>query len=189
VSGGSEAVTFRLDNGDAETLRRQAKESGMSPGTLLKQIVCNHIAWQKDAARAGFIPVHKDVLQRLFESLDEPALKKIATKSSEAYVDSLLMMRGKVDLESYLSLLKDRLKASSFTYTEFSGSNYKKIVIQHDMGYQWSIFLKEYETSLIKKTGWAGEIDATANSVIIKCMANPVQIGAPAWSDSTSSSR
>lgn len=175
IMGKSEklSITFRIDDNNVESLRKLANEEGISLNTLVNQILTSYLEWEFIAAKAGFAPMQKSVLKDLFDKLSEEDLKAIATRAADNLEDLLLMMCGKVDLDAVLSLTKNRVKRSGFTLREFDneqGASGKKLVMQHDVGHNWSVFSKTYIERLINNVGYPTKIESTDNSLIIEIL-------------------
>lgn len=77
-------------------------------------------------------------------------------------------MTGSADLDSVFFVMKNGNKRSGFAVREFVGPKGKKIMIQHDTGYKWSVFFSAYNERLINDAGYGAKIDATDNSLSIK---------------------
>jgi hypothetical protein len=167
------SITFRIDDSDVESLRKLASEEGISLNTLVNQILTSYLEWEFIASKAGFAPMQKSVLKDLFDRLSEEELKDIATRAADSLEDLLLLMCGKVDLDAVLSLTKNRIKKSGFALREFDnekGKGGKKLVMQHDVGHNWSVFSKTYIERLINNVGYATKIESTDNSLIIEIL-------------------
>jgi hypothetical protein len=174
------SVTFRIDDNDVESLRKLAAEERISLNTLVNQILSSYLEWEFIAAKAGFAPMQKSVLKDLFDKLSEEDLKEIAIRAADSLQDLLLMMCGKVDLDAVILLTKNRVKRSGFTLREFDGeegTSSKKLVMQHDVGHNWSVFSRVYIERLINNVGYPTKIESTDNSLIIEILDPKGEVG------------
>jgi hypothetical protein len=101
-------------------------------------------------------------------------------------------MYGRIDLYAVISITENRIKRSGFTLREFDESSRfniecdvgtctgaagagvgtpKKLVIQHDMGRNWSVFFTTYVERLINNVGYATKVGLTDNSWMIEILA------------------
>ena len=173
LSEKSTSVTFRIPNDDLETLRAQADDERLSVNTLVKKILRHHITWQRTCTAAGLMPIHRAIAGKLVDAIDEKTLGEIAIESANAYVDSLLLMQGDAGLESAIELLIREFRASGFLCKAYSLDDKQaikenKIMIQHDMGAKWSVFLKAYVQQIIHNTGHRVQIDINPKSIVIE---------------------
>jgi hypothetical protein len=77
-------------------------------------------------------------------------------------------MKGSLDLDSFASVLKERSKRAGFTLREFEDNGVKKIILQHDMGLNWSIYSKIFYEKILNSLGYSGKIDVSENSLVIQ---------------------
>jgi hypothetical protein len=119
------------------------------------------------AVRAGYAVMQKDILREMFEAADEETLRKIAIKSADASKDIMLVMTGKVSLDAFFSILRNREKRSGFTYREYEEGKTKRFIIQHEMGRNWSVFFKAHFERVINNAGYKTKIEYTDNTLII----------------------
>jgi hypothetical protein len=82
--------------------------------------------------------------------------------------DINLSMRGKHDLTSWLSLIRARSTRSGFNLTEYEDERKHELVMQHDMGENWSIYFKTFFENVFHDLGVKTEFDLTDNTLVIK---------------------
>jgi hypothetical protein len=135
-------------------------------------IINSYLEFEFIAPRVGFTPMQKSVLKDLFDAVSEEKIKEIAIKAADDLKKSLLMIYGKVDLDAVLALNASRVRRSGFTLREFdNGQGGKKILMQHDVGHNWSLFSKTYIERLINDVGYAAKIGLmTDNSLSIEIL-------------------
>jgi hypothetical protein len=163
----NESITFRVSGDILLALRQLSQEGGMSLNTLVNNVLRSYVDWESIAVKAGFGVFQKEVVREAIDALDEPALDRIATKTADAYKDMLLLMKGSLDLDSFISVVKDGSKRAGFNFREFEEPEGKKIVLQHDMGANWSIYSKAYYERVINSIGYPLKVEATDSSIVI----------------------
>ena len=149
-------------------LKKLADEEGVSTNTLVNIILRNYIEWDRFALGAGFAVFQKEMVKAMVGLLDEESLNRIASKTADAYLESLPLMKGNDKFDSFMGMLKERSKRAGFAYREFVDSAEKRIVIYHDMGYKWSTYLKAHNEHVINKLGYPVQFTITENSLILK---------------------
>ncbi len=172
-NGSNSSITFRLKDQAIDDLKKRSEEEGLSLNNLVNKVLDSYLEWECFAAKVGFIPMQKSVLRNLLDSLSEGQIKEIAIAAADSFEDELLMMRGKVDLDSVLSVTKGRMKRSGFALSVFddtveNSKKVKRLIIQHEMGHNWSIFAMAYYHRLISNIGYTVETERTDNSVSIE---------------------
>jgi hypothetical protein len=172
VESGNSSITFRLKDRAIDDLKKHSEEEGISLNNLVNKVLDSYLEWECFAPKVGFVPMQKYVLKTLFDSLPEEQIKEIAIQSADSFEDELLVMRGKVDLDAVLSLTKGRVKRSGFALSVFDddveNSKMKKLIIQHEMGRNWSVFSKTYIERLLNNVGYAVKADSTDSSLTIE---------------------
>lgn len=172
--GDSSSVTFRINDKKLEALRNIADEKHISLNTLVNNILDNFVEWEYHAPRVGFVPMQKTVLKDLFDATPDETIIKIAIKAADNFRDELLMIYGKVDLESMVSFTKNRITRSGFVLREFESSNEegeRKMVIKHDVGPKWALFSKTYIERLINNVGQPVKVETLDNTLIVEIQA------------------
>ena len=165
----TESVSLRLDKNTWNKLKKSANKQKMSPNALVSQILDSHIEWEMDAVAAGWATMPKLFLIELFKMIDKAEMEKIITRLSVRMAKDInLYMRGKHDLDSWLSILKARSERSGFNWTEYDDSEMLEIVMQHDMGENWSIYFKTFYENVLHDLGIKTEFDYTDNTLVMK---------------------
>ncbi len=163
----NESITFRISGDILLALRQLSEEGGMSLNTVVNNVLRSYIDWESIAVKAGFGVFQKDVVKEAITCLDEPTLVRIAANNASEYKDMLLVMKGSHDLDSFIITMKDRSKRAGFNIREFEEPRGKKIIIQHDMGANWSVYSKAYYERVINSIGYPVKIETTDNSIVM----------------------
>jgi hypothetical protein len=165
----SESVTFRLDSEKLQKLRGESQENQISLNTLVNQVIASFVDWDMVVSKAGWELLPKDILKELFGAIDEETLKKIASKTADTSKDARLMLTGVDDIESFYATMRYRIKKSGFVLREYDDPDgSKRIVVQHEMGLNWSMFFKEYNERILNSFGYKADIEISINSVMMK---------------------
>jgi hypothetical protein len=142
VTRPTEPATFRFDKTVLDQLRREAEQKQISLNTLLNQIVKSHTEWHAKAITAGFMPVRKKLITRLFDSLTEEQIGTIASSLSQDLSEGKLMMMVRERTpKAILDFMESWLRISGIDYQRENIGNHLTYVIQHNMGAKWSHYL------------------------------------------------
>ncbi|HJT48902.1 MAG TPA: hypothetical protein VJ729_12035 [Nitrososphaeraceae archaeon] len=139
------SLTFRLEQGSVNKLRDEAQKQGVSINSLVSQIINNFFDWHIFEQQVGFVPILKPVVRELYTSMSkEKILQIVANTTSEESENSIYFMKGRLDLESFLSWFESRMRNSSIqlNHTFDNKSRLHTYVVKHDICENWSLYLK-----------------------------------------------
>ncbi len=136
-------ITFRLDDDTIHKLRGLSRMQEVSTNTLVNQALKRFIDWDVYLPRSGFVILSKPVLAKLFDNLDEKFVVDIAsTIGREGIEDIVLFMRGKVELNSFISWYETLMINSSVQISHLVDNGFHTMVLKHDLGNNWSLYQK-----------------------------------------------
>lgn len=161
------SVTFRLDNAVLHKLRDLAKNDGVSLNTLANQIFKNYVEWDATATKAGWLVFHKTALKQIIDSVGKTTLENLALQTADYVKDVTLLMSERHDLEGYLSMLRSRAKKSGFVLIESHRGPGKRLILQHDMGRNWSLFFRAHYDRMLQNLGHPAKFEMTDNTLVI----------------------
>lgn len=76
----------------------------------------SYVDWERFALRAGFAVFQKELVKEMINPLDEKSLNRIASKTGDAYADSLLLTKEEAEINSFINILRERAKRAGFAY-------------------------------------------------------------------------
>lgn len=162
------SITFRVDSRRIDQLRIIASEQGMSLNLLVSHILSSYVEWESVAPKAGLAIVQKDVLKAFVDQMEEDGLRKTALEAADSFLEVLLLMTGKKDIDAVLFVIQSQFKRSGFVIRAFEDSDGTRILVQHDLGAKLSAFFKIYIERLINDVGSPVKIETTDKSLMIK---------------------
>ena len=142
----SKSLTFRLEEDNIKKLRAEAEKQGISLNSFVNQIIKSFLEWHNFEPKVGFVPILKPVVKELFTKISKEQIIQIAAKTGKDEVqNAIYFMKGKVDLDSFLSWLENRIKNSSIhmSHTFDRNSRIHTYIIKHDICENWSLYLRE----------------------------------------------
>ncbi len=80
----TETVSYRIRADLKSALEDEAKRLGINTNALVSQIFSRHISWGRYVGQLKFIPVSKDFLRLVFESLSQEQVENIARLLGES---------------------------------------------------------------------------------------------------------
>ena len=166
----TKGVTFRLSTEKLEQLRKAANDRGISPNTLFNQILKSHLDWHSMAAHAKLYYLPKSFLVRLLNELTNDELDELARDvAKNDLVDISLFLRGGFNIASISEIAETWLRIAQMSHRiEVAGDIYK-IIIEHDMGRNYSYLIKEISRYLLEVAfEKKSSCYVTDNAVIVK---------------------
>jgi hypothetical protein len=140
----TEGITFRIPSSSINQLREESKKKQLSLNTLVNQILKDHLDWHTHAAQAKMFHVPRSTFSRLVDDLTDEELSKHAVSNAKKdFVDIGLLLNGEFTLPSFLNMLENWSRISSFPYKHEVKNDVHNFIIQHDMGRNFSFLIKE----------------------------------------------
>lgn len=163
-----ESVTFRIGEDVLYELQSKSRSENVSLNTLVSQILENYVQWHMRACGAGLIYINKEILRRLLEELDEDKICKIASQTAKLVGKTVqLYMTGRYDVETWKSLMRGRLRNSSFPFQEYTDDDKTSFIIEYDMGKKFSMFFMEFNKQILQDLGADAKLDCTDKGLVI----------------------
>jgi hypothetical protein len=160
-----------------DKLKRIAAKKKITTNALVSQILESFLEWEMSAVEAGWIVMPKPFLIDFLKELEDKTITDIVSKQSKNIAKDIAHhMKGKHDLEEWLSIIRARSKRSGFNLTEHQRNNDLVIIMQHDMGKKWSVYFKTFYESIFHDLGVKTNFDYTDNSIIMKLHKVPEHI-------------
>lgn len=135
---------------------------------LVNQIFENYVDWERPAIKSGWVFLKKEVAKAMIDRLNEKEIHALAVKlAREVMKDTLLAMKGRLDLDTWMAITRYRSTRSNFNYQQSSKDGNTRIIINHEMGLKWSIFHKWYYTKMLKDLGTKATVDYTDKTIVL----------------------
>jgi hypothetical protein len=156
----SQSISFRLDSNTLDELQREADLNQISLNVLVNRVLKRYIDWGTFENRIGMIPVPKTMLTLIDKAVDMAKksgindeviehwrgeiIKQAADVAFSKIKDAVWFMKKQYNLMAVLAVLQDYMKVSGIDADHRIESGRKNvIVIQHELGENWSLFTKE----------------------------------------------
>ena len=148
----TETVSYRIRPDLKLALEEEARRLGINPNALVSQIFSRHISWGRYVGQLKFIPVSKDFLRLVFDSLRQEQIENIARDLGEFSAhEELLFLFQEITPGTILKFTD--LWASHFDAWDHKYDLGRHVfTIKHDVNQNFSHFTKEYISSLLHTT-------------------------------------
>src|ERR1700756_2900473 len=91
----TETVSYRIRPDLKLALEEEARRMGINPNALVSQLFARHISWGRYVGQLKFIPVSKDFLRLIFDSMRQEQIENIARNlgQSAAHEERLFLFQ------------------------------------------------------------------------------------------------
>jgi len=135
-------ISLRIDHEVVQTLKEQARVERMSLNVLANNVLQNNDDWEKNAKKARYIPVTKDMLSSILLKVADEDIEEIVEQTKDIIKAQIFYMEKRYDIQSFLHWLRNRCRASGFNAKEFYQNEILICIIQHELGWKWSVYFK-----------------------------------------------
>jgi hypothetical protein len=125
---------------------RLLNESKYNKATLITKIdkiIRDYLDWHADAPDAKMLYVPKPWMSKIVNLLTEQQIATIAREVSKEFKDICLILRGEFTMLSFLDVIMTWLRINETPNRDFQNPDDFRLLIKHDMGYNYSLLLKE----------------------------------------------
>lgn len=165
----TESITFRIEKSILDNLREVSRKQNITPNSLAAQILGSYLEWELNAGAAGWVSIPKTFLIEFMKLVEEKDMERIvSTIAREMAKDMDLYMRGRHDVDAWLSIIRARAIRSGCNLMEYREGDKLELVIQHDMGKKWSLYYKTFYENVFYDLGIKADFDYTENTLAIK---------------------
>ena len=163
----TKSITFRLPEDLVEEIQTEAQLNEVSPNVLVHKILERYTRWDSRAAKAGYVPVTKGLIIELFDKLSEKEIVDLAERvERKEFQDILYLLRNEFNIETVFDIIEMRAKVSGYPFRYTIKGHLHSVVIQHDLGPKWSIYLAARYGAAFEDLGLANFKFRTAPNTI-----------------------
>lgn len=144
---------FKITKALDEAVVSQAEKQGITPSSFINRLLGQYFDWWHYASKgSAFLTLDRLVLMALIEDLDEEKTSDIARSIALITTRDFLKFRfGKLSPETlfkFLDMLDGYMHWGDVkTLRREDGA--VEVLVKHDMGIKWSIFISEFISSLL----------------------------------------
>jgi hypothetical protein len=133
----------RLDKKIYDELVCDAESNGISINSLINSIIKRHLLWDRFVKEMGLVPLTKRTLKKIFRTMDDETIKKIAKDVGGTVPQELIYLsHDKFDFSNLMKMVE--LSNSRFGKVQYNVNDDKhSINILHGVCKNFSIFLAE----------------------------------------------
>ena len=164
----------RIDNAMYNSLVNDAKSKGISINSLINSIIKRHLLWDRFAEEMGLIPLTKRTLKKMFKTMDEETIKKIARDVGGTVPQELIYLSyDKFDFDNLMRMIE--ISGARFGKVRYNINNsIHSINILHGVSENFSKFLAETHQALADSLSLRFNIEHIDNNMICIEFEKPV---------------
>lgn len=165
----TEGVSFRLGKDLLDELRLEAEQKQISLNTFANQIFRQFMDWHLSAAKAGWVPVQREMLRSMIDKSSDEDIVMLAENIARTQMpEFILLLRREYDFASFLDVMEAWMKVSQFPYNHRNNDDKHLFVIQHELGKKWSLYMKKLFETVCEELASRPEISMTDNTITVK---------------------
>ena len=138
-------ITFRIDADTIDKLRDESARHDVSLNTSVNKILKRYVQWDMFEPQAGTMPLAKPVVAELLANMSKEQITNFAKNIAKTAVqDILLLMKGKIDLDSFLSWFETLMKKAfiEINHTVENNDSTHRYTVKHNLGENWALLIK-----------------------------------------------
>jgi hypothetical protein len=183
------SITFRLESTIIEELQTEAEYRETSLNVLINQVLRRYSNWERYENKMGMLPIPKVILSSLMDEIMRigkekgiediiafrtAIIKELSLTAFTFLKDSVLLIKKNYNLITVLEVLEQYMKVVGINSDHRIEDDGKHIyVIQHRLGENWSLFIKEFLILLFENLGKVKvDISSTQNTTVAKVFIN-----------------
>ena len=146
----TETVSFRVPSNLRLILETEAGKTGVALNTLVTQIFARYASWGQFAGRLKLLPVNKDLLREIFQSMPKDKIVEIAKRLGETTGhEEILFLFQQINPRTVLEYM-DVWTSHFDACKHYHDGKTHFYTVHHDVNLNFSIFMKEYVSSMIQ---------------------------------------
>ena len=148
----TDTVSFRVPSDLRLILEDEARRNKVTLNTLVTQIFARYASWGQFSGKLKLLPVNKDVLREIFQPMQKEKIVEIAKRLGETTGrEEILFLFQQISPRTVLEYMD--VWASHFDACKhhYDGKTHF-YTVHHDVNLNFSIFTKEYVSSMIQST-------------------------------------
>ena len=138
-------IKFRIDTDTINKLRIESARHDLSLNTSVDQILKRYVQWDMFEREAGIMPLAKPVVAQLLAYTSKDNITNLAKNVAKSAVqDIMLVMKGKIDLDSFLSWFETLMQKSfiEINHTVANDEFTHRYILKHNLGENWALLIK-----------------------------------------------
>ncbi len=160
----------RLTEEHESSLRQEAEDRGITPGTLISQIISKYLDWDRYAEKYGVVTLAPSTLKQFLDGNDEEHVRAAGAHAGRILLERTMFRYKQINLQVIMEMIGNLCRYGQLAKFDsgIQGENYV-ITLRHEWGAKWSVFLEEcVKTALRDSVGVDPLIERSDTSVDVR---------------------
>lgn len=150
---GTVPISCRIEQHHNDLLERLARNKSIPKGTLVSNIVENHLDFYNAVESSGNIPISKTVIRLFCKDITDDTIKDIVEFVTAEILTFHKMKFKSPTFENTMGSIERWLAFNKFKFNHETHGNTVKFFGQHDLGRNWSRICIGICTKLFESSG------------------------------------
>jgi hypothetical protein len=145
-------MPFNLEEDVLSKLEEKSQHDGISLDKLVNEILIRYAELDMSNPEFGLVSIDKLAVMKIFEKMSREEVVELAMRvGKNATMKSVLLLKSKIILDSFLSWLEAHMRNSSLEIRHnIEGKNHM-FIINHHLGENWSLYQKTIIESIFSE--------------------------------------
>ena len=163
--------TVRLSEYLDDLLEKDSEDKRISINSLVTSIITRYAEWDRYTEKIGFISLPREVLKLMNDSIDDEKIRQLAEAFGSRHAEEYMMFWFKrMNPDTFLDQLALFCRYAGLARYEIETEGRDHIIVlHHELGRKWSIFLSHIIVQVMNNTAKIiPNFDITEYSVIFR---------------------
>lgn len=160
----------RLTDEQESSLRQEAEDRGIAPGTLVSLIISKYLDWDRHVEKYGMVTLAPSIFKQFLEGNDEEHVRAAGAHAGRILIERTMFQYKRINLQLIIEMIGNLCRYGQLAKFDsgVQGENYV-ITLRHEWGTKWSIFLEEgVKTALRESVGVDCLVERSDSSVDLR---------------------
>ena len=163
------ARSFRLSKHAFEGLELAAREKNTTVNSVLREVVDQYVDYENASSRMRLIHVDATFLKFLTEGIPKEKMIEFAKSYANTIEGGMGLNKSFVkSVDGLINEIRIQCKYNSEKLVEMTHESKRIVIIVHEVGLNFSLFVANYYKTLFEAIGVKAECDADENAAVIK---------------------
>lgn len=163
--------TIRLPEYLDNLLERDSEDKRISINSLVISLITRYAEWDRYTDKIGFISLPQEIIKSLFDSIDDEKIRQLAEGFGSRHAEEYMMFWFKrLSYDIFLNQLALFCRYAGLARYEIETNERDQVIIlHHELGRKWSVFLSHVIVQVMKNTiKVIPKTDITEYSVVLR---------------------
>ena len=170
---------FRLNKDAFDALHQEARKRNVTANTIVNELVMKYITVDRILKKYHPMIVSSSVLRLFSEELPQDRIIEMAEKAADDILlgDFPVEITGDDSAAGVFRALKTfSLATGEYEYSEEEYDGKRTVILVHNVGKNWSLFIATYWKNLLNRKGVEVKISTTEDAIMLQFRPSDIQV-------------